>query len=336
MKFYAKKDRRTLVERLVELTGVRANYTRMPRCAYEIGMFTVEKDGTLSVPENVSESDKVVIDVLMREGLIRNEITSETAEESSEIEETAQNDDVNAEISEEVSQEESELLVNETGENPTVPYDENTSETSEPSEMQESDTASELSDVNAEGTFLTNLNLTNLSVSFPLSGHTVHSITNLVCMIYTRGNLLSKATGGKFGADKELIEVIMEDNFSNVSELVDFIKGQGRRLDGLSFEDDKVIFDGFKAVPDNCEVFSRLAANMNKLALKQKRIQAKEVDETNEKFAFRVWLIRLGMNGDEYKFDRKMLLKNLSGHSAFRTEADKEKWTAKHAKKNSL
>ena len=118
MKFYAKKDRRTLVERLVELTGVRANYTRMPRCAYEIGMFTVERDGTLSVSENAS--DKGIINVLIAEGLIR--ITSE-------IEETVQNGDVNAEISEEVSQEESELLVNETGENPTVPYDENTSET---------------------------------------------------------------------------------------------------------------------------------------------------------------------------------------------------------------
>ena len=39
----------------------------------------------------------------------------------------------------------------------------------------------------------------------------------------------------------------------------------------------------------------------------------------NEKYAFRIWLLRLGMNGDEYKQTRKVLMKNLTGHAAFRT-----------------
>ena len=38
----------------------------------------------------------------------------------------------------------------------------------------------------------------------------------------------------------------------------------------------------------------------------------------NEKFAFRVFLIRLGFVGDDYKAARKILLKNLPGNSAFR------------------
>ncbi|MBZ4647626.1 MAG: hypothetical protein JG777_3115, partial [Clostridia bacterium] len=38
-----------------------------------------------------------------------------------------------------------------------------------------------------------------------------------------------------------------------------------------------------------------------------------------DKFTFRVFLIRLGMVGDEYKDTRKILLENLEGNSAFRS-----------------
>jgi hypothetical protein len=38
----------------------------------------------------------------------------------------------------------------------------------------------------------------------------------------------------------------------------------------------------------------------------------------NEKFAFRVFLIRLGFVGDDYKNARKILLRNLTGNSAFK------------------
>ena len=39
-----------------------------------------------------------------------------------------------------------------------------------------------------------------------------------------------------------------------------------------------------------------LAAAINRNSLEQKNIQAKKMDESNKKFAFRVWLVRLGMN----------------------------------------
>ena len=42
----------------------------------------------------------------------------------------------------------------------------------------------------------------------------------------------------------------------------------------------------------------------------------KEVD--NEKYAFRCFLLRLGFIGAEYKVERKILLKNLTGSSAFK------------------
>ena len=53
-------------------------------------------------------------------------------------------------------------------------------------------------------------------------------------------------------------------------------------------------------------------------AKKAKRITAKQRTVENEKYAFRCFLLRLGFIGTEYKKDRKILLKNLSGSAAFR------------------
>jgi len=56
----------------------------------------------------------------------------------------------------------------------------------------------------------------------------------------------------------------------------------------------------------------------------QKRVTAKEKPMENEKFAFRIFLIRLGFVGNEYKASRKFLLKNLSDNSAFKNGASKK------------
>ena len=55
----------------------------------------------------------------------------------------------------------------------------------------------------------------------------------------------------------------------------------------------------------------------------QKRVTAKEKPVENEKYAFRCFLLRLGFIGDEYKADRKVLLRNLTGSSAFRSGGPK-------------
>ena len=65
------------------------------------------------------------------------------------------------------------------------------------------------------------------------------------------------------------------------------------------------------------------------MALTQKRVQAKDVDDSNEKYSLRVWLIRLGLNGADFKADRKRLMENLSGHTAFRNDEERKRWEAK-------
>ena len=60
------------------------------------------------------------------------------------------------------------------------------------------------------------------------------------------------------------------------------------------------------------------------MAKKQKRVTAKEKPIDNEKYAFRCFLLRLGFIGDEFKKERKILLRNLEGSSAFKSGAKKE------------
>jgi hypothetical protein len=61
------------------------------------------------------------------------------------------------------------------------------------------------------------------------------------------------------------------------------------------------------------------------------------VNDSNEKYALRTWLLRLGMNGPDFKQTRKILMENLSGHAAFRTDEEAQKFLAKEkAKRDAL
>ena len=56
-------------------------------------------------------------------------------------------------------------------------------------------------------------------------------------------------------------------------------------------------------------------------ALTQKKSSCKKSKTDNEKYSFRVWMIHLGLIGDEFKTCRYHFLKNLKGNSAFRHAA---------------
>ena len=85
----------------------------------------------------------------------------------------------------------------------------------------------------------------------------------------------------------------------------------------ISFKQDRSASPVFRR-PRTLQEHSLSAASclINKHALEQKRIQAKVHNDDNEKYAFRIWLLRIGMNGDEFKASRRILMENLSGHAS--------------------
>ena len=66
------------------------------------------------------------------------------------------------------------------------------------------------------------------------------------------------------------------------------------------------------------DAYTRLIAALYKMAKTQKRITAKEHDSGNDKFTMRLFLVRLGFVGKEYKTARKILLRNLTGNSSWK------------------
>lgn len=179
-----------------------------------------------------------------------------------------------------------------------------------------------------------------LTVSMPMTRHTGASLRNLINLVYTRASLLNKALGTGFRVDEGLTDALQDDACTlTVESLLQAVAAyedeHGKAIDGVTFTPEEISFTTLPetAEPDRLRAFTELVAMMNKQAIDQKRVQAKAVNEENEKYALRIWLTRLGMNGPEFKTTRKILMENLTGHCAFRTPEEEAKWKARQAEK---
>ncbi|MDP4117596.1 MAG: virulence protein [Bacillota bacterium] len=88
----------------------------------------------------------------------------------------------------------------------------------------------------------------------------------------------------------------------------------------IEVNEDMVSFPWFDTMPDPDEVstYSQFISALCAMSKNQKRVNATEKEVDNEKYAFRCFLLRLGFIGEVYKKERKILLRNLTGSSAFK------------------
>lgn len=121
------------------------------------------------------------------------------------------------------------------------------------------------------------------------------------------------------------VEVPLES--TAVENLTKLLKAKGRLIrkalavDKLPIEvtDSTVKFPWFaECSTDECKAYTHFISALCELAANAKRVTAKEKETDNDKYAFRCFLLRLGFIGSEYKSERKILLRNLTGSSAFR------------------
>ena len=75
---------------------------------------------------------------------------------------------------------------------------------------------------------------------------------------------------------------------------------------------------------DDAKAYSQFVTMLCEFAKNQKRVNNKPDTSDNEKYALRCFLLRIGMIGDEYKFARRVLLRRLTGSSAFRHGGNNE------------
>ena len=135
---------------------------------------------------------------------------------------------------------------------------------------------------------------TGVCISMPRSLFTDSNLENLKAIVTAKGNLIKKA----LGTDELPIEVT----------------------------DTKVSFPWFVGTPspEELKAYDTFICKLCEMARNAKRVNAKEKDTDNEKYAFRCFLLRLGFIGAEFKTERKILLRNLAGSSAFRSVQPKE------------
>lgn len=134
-----------------------------------------------------------------------------------------------------------------------------------------------------------------LTVAMPKTYFTGDTMENLKHLLDAKGSLIKKALG----------------------------------IDSLPIETDeeKVSFPWFSFTTndsDTATAYTHLIYALCEMARNQKRITAAKKEVENEKYAFRCFLLRLGFIGEEYKTERKILLKNFTGSSAFKSGEKKE------------
>ena len=217
-------ERKRLVAALSNLIGVKAKYLGMPSMAYEVGDFTIDKNGNLELSDKVnSEEIERVAGHLASEGFIAEEEISAT-----EGKQTADSEEF------------------------------------------------------------------GLIVSMPRSNFSEGALENLQALVEAKGELIRHAL--------------------DVEELP------------IEISEDEVSFPWFEELPtpEEIKAYTHFISALSEMAINQKRITVKEKEVENEKYAFRCFLLRLGFIGKDYKDERKILLRNLTGSSAFKGGAKNE------------
>lgn len=167
---------------------------------------------------------------------------------------------------------------------------------SEEPETAEDDTGEENTEETAitENTLDSNLPDT-LTIRMPDSGFTPEARENLKKIVASKATLLRQAL------ETDSLPIIEHDG--------------------------KIAFPWFTlhGLGGEAEAYSLLVTGICKMAKNQKRVTATERPVENAKFDMRLFLIRLGFIGDEYKTARKILLRNLTGNSSWKAGRQPER-----------
>ena len=134
----------------------------------------------------------------------------------------------------------------------------------------------------------------SLSISLPRTLFTETALQNLDALLLSKGQLIRHAFD------------IREATYTLTDDRITFAWLHGTITD------------------ETAKAYAEFISKLCLMARAQKRVTAKEKIVDNEKYAFRCFLLRLGMIGSAYKESRKILMQNLTGSSAFKSGHRKE------------
>ena len=202
------EDRKALVNGIGQILQIKAKYLGMPTAAYQIGDYTVSKNGTLSTEGDTDAMERLVHN-LIGDGFIPEEHEEEDEEMS-------------------------------------------------------------------------------ISISMPTAMFDEAAMTNLKRLVESKSELMKRAF--------KTSELPIEEG------------------------EDRVTFPWFQADanPEEIRAYTLFIQKLCEMAIRQKRINQTKKEIVNEKYEFRCFLLRLGLIGDEFKAERKILMRHLTGSAAFK------------------
>lgn len=264
------KDKKRLIEAVSSILQAPATYLGAPSFNYQIGGYTIDKDGTLSVPEETREDEtrNLLLSLKIQGFLPVEELTELEAEQTATTVTPVETSvaEVNAEPPAET---------NNTEENPMP----NTSVTDFTPDTNLLDAMPAIRTVRSEHT---------LAIEIPKTTLSGQAFLNLQKIVGSKATLLKLALG---------------------TDILD-----------IQITEDKICFPWFmlRGVDGEVDAYAKLIAALIKMATRQKRVTAKDQPVENAKFSMRLFLIRLGFIGDEYKTARKILTSSLTGNSSWK------------------
>ena len=283
------QNRKVLAQELARLTGETVKYLGMPSCAYSIGPYTIERDGSIS-----GESLDAIHSFLVENGYI----------------EEPDGDDVDGN-----TQQLDEVTVTQ---NDTSPVVEAVSSQNETRLSEESDDS--LEGVQPREPF------DELRIGIPIAGMTVQSLTILLKMLYSRQTLLAAMVGSdRIRIDEELVTRLDEEKPGTIDEIEKMLENETRSgfVAGICIENGSFLLDFpfDESKPTEWETYGTLMFAMNDRAKQARHTNVKKIDPAPEemKYFCHSWLMQLGMGGPEHKGHRHVLLDHLTGYAAFRS-----------------
>ena len=275
-----KEERKAMVAVVSKVLDTKPVYCGAPTFSYKIGAFEITKDGRLCFDDATDEATVARVRTALREA----GFTSEDGENEASCEGTGADEPIQTEstVEEPTAVDAAEIESSRT----ETTADEPTVVETEADKQIQTETSAE---VTAMEEAVAATDEDSLSISLPRTLFTETALQNLDALLLSKGRLIRHAFD------------IREATYTLTGDRITFAWLHGTITD------------------ETAKAYAEFISKLCLMARTQKRVTAKEKIVDNEKYAFRCFLLRLGMIGNAYKESRKILLQNLIGSSAFKS-----------------
>ena len=294
-------ERKRLAQVLGEILSIEPVYMKAPTFAYVLDDYSIDKDGAISCPESAMPvAVAQIVAKLSGEGFtpeigeIEPADADESAEDAAPAEIPAETPAVAPEAEPEAQPEMEAVEATEGQQAPDVANNEEEAPAKADQPNEEAPADEDQSDDNQDdpdqSAVTAEADDTKLTISIPRAKLPDDALMRLRAIVSNKEELFKRA--------------LLTDTLP------------------IEVTEDEVSFPWFTltGIDGEAEAYAQFITYLCKMAVEQKRVQDKPYDGDNDRFAMRIFMVRMGMKGSQCALDRKLMMKHLDGNSGWRYE----------------